>query len=101
MFKRDVKNIKELILKNLREQGLETPLLQKVTFTQKVGSHKAPLQLNVPSAPGTADLSTEALYDLLGRKVCSGQPDSQYKKGVYLKATVSEGRVVVRKIIKK
>lgn len=29
MFKRDVKRIKELILKNLREQGLETPLLQK------------------------------------------------------------------------
>ena len=29
MFKRDVKNIKELILKSLREQGLETPLLQK------------------------------------------------------------------------
>ena len=29
MFKRDVKNIKELILKDLREQGLETPLLQK------------------------------------------------------------------------
>ena len=29
MFKRDVKSIKELILKNLREQGLETPLLQK------------------------------------------------------------------------
>ena len=29
MFKRDVKDIKELILKNLRAQGLETPLLQK------------------------------------------------------------------------
>lgn len=29
MFKRDVKNIKELILRNLRAQGLETPLLQK------------------------------------------------------------------------
>ena len=29
MFKRDVKSIKDLILKNLREQGLETPLLQK------------------------------------------------------------------------
>ena len=29
MFKRDVKNIKDLILKNLRAQGLETPLLQK------------------------------------------------------------------------
>ena len=29
MFKRDVKTIKELILKNLRAQGLETPLLQK------------------------------------------------------------------------
>lgn len=29
MFKRDVKQINELILRNLREQGLETPLLQK------------------------------------------------------------------------
>lgn len=29
MFKRDVHNVKDLILKNLRAQGLETPLLQK------------------------------------------------------------------------
>ena len=29
MFKRDVQNIKDLILRNLRTQGLETPLLQK------------------------------------------------------------------------
>ena len=29
MFKRDVHDVKELILKNLRVQGLETPLLQK------------------------------------------------------------------------
>ena len=29
MFKREVKDIKELILRNLRAQGLETPLLQK------------------------------------------------------------------------
>jgi predicted nucleic acid-binding Zn ribbon protein len=29
MFKRNVKQIKELILCNLREQGLEAPLLQK------------------------------------------------------------------------
>lgn len=29
MFKRDVHDVKELILKNLRAQGLETPLLQK------------------------------------------------------------------------
>lgn len=29
MFKRDVKEIKGLILRNLRAQGLETPLLQK------------------------------------------------------------------------
>lgn len=28
MFKRDVKEIKDLILRNLRAQGLETPLLQ-------------------------------------------------------------------------
>ena len=29
MFKRDVIQIKDLILRNLRAQGLETPLLQK------------------------------------------------------------------------
>ena len=29
MFKRDVHNVKDLILKNLRAEGLETPLLQK------------------------------------------------------------------------
>ena len=29
MFRRDVKEIKDLILRNLREQGLEMPLLQK------------------------------------------------------------------------
>lgn len=29
MFKRDVHPIKDLILRNLRAQGLETPLLQK------------------------------------------------------------------------
>ena len=29
MFRRDVKEFKDLILRNLREQGLEMPLLQK------------------------------------------------------------------------
>ena len=29
MFKRDVQNIKDIILKTLREQGLDTPLQQK------------------------------------------------------------------------
>ena len=29
MFKRDVQRVKDLILRNLRVQGLETPLLQK------------------------------------------------------------------------
>ena len=29
MFKRDVKQLKDLIMRNLRVQGLETPLLQK------------------------------------------------------------------------
>ena len=29
MFKRDVQSVKNLILRNLREQGLEMPLLQK------------------------------------------------------------------------
>lgn len=29
MFKREVQNIRDLIMRNLRQQGLETPLLQK------------------------------------------------------------------------
>lgn len=29
MFKRDVKSIKDLVMQNLRANGLETPLLQK------------------------------------------------------------------------
>ena len=29
MFKRDVQQLKDLIMRNLRVQGLETPLLQK------------------------------------------------------------------------
>ena len=29
MFRKDVQNIKDLVLRNLRAQGLETPLLQK------------------------------------------------------------------------
>ena len=29
MFKRDVQTLKDVLLRNLREQGLETPLLQK------------------------------------------------------------------------
>lgn len=29
MFKRDVQSLRDLILRNLRQQGLETPLLQK------------------------------------------------------------------------
>ncbi|MBQ8486398.1 MAG: DUF721 domain-containing protein [Prevotella sp.] len=29
MFRRDVQELKDLILRNLRQQGLETPLLQK------------------------------------------------------------------------
>ena len=29
MFKRDIQSVKDLILRNLREQGLEMPLLQK------------------------------------------------------------------------
>ena len=29
MFKRDVQSLKDILLRNLREHGLETPLLQK------------------------------------------------------------------------
>lgn len=33
MFKRDVKKIQDLVLRNLRAQGLETPLLQRRLIT--------------------------------------------------------------------
>ena len=71
MFRKDVKNIRELILRNLRSQGLETPLLQKrlvdawptvmgdmVTgYTQEVYIRNQTLWVHLTSPALRADLS--------------------------------------------
>jgi len=58
MFKRDVKPLRELIMRNLRQQGLETPLLQKrlvESWPQVAGDVVARYTLN-------AYIRTQTLY---------------------------------------
>lgn len=71
MFKRDVIQIKDLILKNLRAQGLETPLLQKrlidswqevagemiASYTENVYIRNQTLYVKLSSPALRADLS--------------------------------------------
>ena len=71
MFRKDVKNIGELILRNLRSQGLETPLLQKrlvdawptvmgdmvACYTQEVYIRNQTLWVHLTSPALRADLS--------------------------------------------
>ena len=71
MFRKDVKNIGELILRNLRLQGLETPLLQKrlvdawptvmgdmvAGYTQEVYIRNQTLWVHLTSPALRADLS--------------------------------------------
>lgn len=71
MFRKDVKNIGELILRNLRSQGLETPLLQKrlvdawptvmgdmvASYTQEVYIRNQTLWVHLTSPALRADLS--------------------------------------------
>ena len=71
MFRKDVKNIGELILRNLRSQGLETPLLQKrlvdawptvmgdmvAGYTQEVYIRNQTLWVHLTSPALRADLS--------------------------------------------
>ena len=73
MFRKDVKNIKELILRNLRVQGLETPLLQKrlieawpivageaiSRYTGSVTIHNQTLYVHLTSPALRADLSMQ------------------------------------------
>lgn len=89
MFKRDVKNIKDLILKNLRAQGLETPLQQKrlidawpmiagefvSRYTSDVTIRNQTLYVHLTSPALRADLSmrraelTKKLNDYVGSQV--------------------------------
>ena len=71
MFRRDVKNIKDLVMQNLRENGLETPLLQKrlvdawpevagpsvARFTREVSIYKQVLYVMLSSPVLRTELS--------------------------------------------
>ena len=71
MFRKEVKNIGELILRNLRSQGLETPLMQKrlvdawptvmgdmvAGYTQEVYIRNQTLWVHLTSPALRADLS--------------------------------------------
>ena len=73
MFKRDVQQLKNLILRNLREQGLETPLLQKrlidawpevmgeqiATYTQELQIRNQTLFVHITNPALRADLSMQ------------------------------------------
>lgn len=73
MFKRDVQQIKNLILRNLRAQGLETPLLQKrlidawpavmgpaiAAYTQNLFIRNQTLYVHLTSPVLRADLSMQ------------------------------------------
>ena len=73
MFRRDVKDIRELILRNLRMQGLETPLQQKrlvdawptvageliASYTNGVSIRNQTLWVHLTSPALRADLSMQ------------------------------------------
>ena len=75
MFRRDVQQIKSLVLRNLRNQGLETPLLQKrlieawptiagpavARYTQEVYIQNQTLYVRLSSPALRADLSMRRL----------------------------------------
>ena len=89
MFRKDVKSIKELILRNLRVQGLETPLLQKrlmdawpvvageaiSRYTSSVAIRNQTLYVHLTSPALRADLSMQRseyvkrLNDYVGSQV--------------------------------
>jgi len=89
MFKRDVKQIKDLLLQVLREQGLETPLLQKrlveawpevagpmvASYTLNTYIYNQTLYVRLSNPSLRADLSmrrselTKRLNDAVGEQV--------------------------------
>lgn len=89
MFKRDVKQIKDLLLQVLRDQGLETPLLQKrlveawpevagpvvASYTLNTYIYNQTLYVRLSNPSLRADLSmrrselTKKLNDVVGEQV--------------------------------
>ena len=91
MFKRDVQSLKDLLLRNLREQGLETPLLQKrlvdvwpqvagpiiASYTLNTYIYNQTLHVRLSNPALRADLSmmrqelVKKLNDVVGEQVIS------------------------------
>lgn len=73
----------------------------KVNYSQKIGSLKCPLSISSPVMTGittieTDDADEETYYDLYGRKV-----DGNNSTGIRIVKTVQNGKVTVKKVIKK
>jgi predicted nucleic acid-binding Zn ribbon protein len=89
MFRRDVKSVKELIMRTLREQGLETPLQQKrlveawpdvageaiARYTLNTYTYNQTLYVRLSNPALRADLSmrrqefTQKLNEVVGEQV--------------------------------
>ena len=73
----------------------------KVNYSQKIGSLKCPLSISSPVMTGittieTDDADEETYYDLYGRRV-----DGNNSTGIHIVKTVQNGKVTVKKVIKK
>ena len=85
MFKRNVQTIKDLVLRNLRVQGLETPLLQKrlieswpvvageaiARYTTEVSIRNQTLfvRLRIPALRADLSMRRQEFVDLLNKYV--------------------------------
>ena len=84
MFRRDVKSVKELIMRTLREQGLETPLVEAwpevageaiARYTLNTYIYNQTLYVRLSNPALRADLSmrrqefTQKLNDVVGEQV--------------------------------
>lgn len=73
----------------------------KVNYSQKIGSLKCPLSISSPVMTGISTIVTdeadeETYYDLYGRRV-----DGNKSTGIHIVKTVQNGKVTVKKVIKK
>ena len=73
----------------------------KVNYSQKLGSLKKPLSITSPAMSGISTIATDATdeethYDLYGRRI-----DENNRTGIHIVKTIQNGKVTVKKVIKK
>ena len=81
--------------------GVFFELDTKVNYSQKLGSLKKPLSISNPVTTGISTIATdeadeEIHYDLDGRRI-----DENNTTGIHIVKTVRNGKVIVKKVIKK